>query len=157
MGVSQQGPPSGSRSTRPQTVLRPQLRLTSSKEVKAHQTQALAEASSLVGATVRLALLALGGSNPAKGVHSIVAALVEVAAPLECMPELFALGQRRLAQQQELRTIPNATGYLIGIMRNVAVEGMLKGWDVAHMRAEDEEKHAQALRSAARAEKKILT
>ena len=131
-------------------------RLTSSKEVKAHQTQALAEASSLVGETVRLALLALGGSNPAKGVHSILTALVEVAAPLERMPDLFALGQRRLAQQQEIRTIPNATGYLIGIMRNVVVEGMLKGWDVAHMRAEDEEKHVQALRVGQRGVERVL-
>ncbi len=134
----------------------PQQRLASRKEVKVHQTQALAEAHALVGETVREALLALGGSNPAKGVQSILTALVEVAAPLERMPELFALGQRRLEQQQELRTIPNASGYLIGIIRNVAVEGMLKGWNVAQMRAEDEEKHAQALRAVHRGEARVL-
>jgi hypothetical protein len=57
-----------------------------------------------------------------------------------------------LEQRQEREHIPNPTCYLIGIMRNLAVEGMLKGWNVAQMRAEDEEKHALALRSAARAD-----
>ena len=105
---------------------------------------------------MRKALLALGGSNPAKGEEAILTALVEVASPLEHMSELFALGQRRLKMQQELRAIPNPTGYLIGIMRYVAVEAMLKEWNVAQMRAEDEEKHAQALQSRARGGSNLL-
>jgi hypothetical protein len=121
------------------------------------QAQAPLRVHPQVGATIHQALVDLGGSNPAGGVQTILQALTGVAAPLERMPDLFALGQSRLEQQKELFTIPNPTGYLIGIMRNVAVEGMLKGWNVAQMRAEDEVKHAQALRSAARAEISGLT
>ena len=112
-----------------------------------HQPQALTLAHPQVGATIHQALLDLGGSNPAGGVKTILETLVEVAAPPELMHDLFALGLRRLEQQQKLFTIPNPTGYLIGIMRNVAVEAMVRKWNVAQMRAEDEEKHAQVLRS----------
>ena len=108
-----------------------------------------------VGDAVHQVLLDLGGSNPERGVQTILEALAEVAAPLERMQDLFDLGQRRLEQQQELVAIPNPTGYLIGIMRNVAVEGMLKGWNVAQMWAEDEEKHAQTRRHAVQRRKQI--
>ncbi|HLW00042.1 MAG TPA: hypothetical protein VKT82_15340 [Ktedonobacterales bacterium] len=121
------------------------------------QAQALARVHPQVGATIHQTLVELGGSNPDGGVQTILEALVEVAAPPEQMPALFALGQQRLGQQQDLLTIPNPTGYLIGIMRRVAVEAMLKGWKVDQMRAEDEEKHAQALRSAAQAGSQVLT
>lgn len=120
------------------------------------QTQALVQVYPQVGATMHQALVDLGGSNPDGGVQTILEALVEVAAPPEQMPNLFALGQRRLEQQQELLTIPNPTGYLIGIMRTLAVEAMLKGWKVDQMWAEDEEKHAQAVRSAAQAGNRLL-
>ena len=117
------------------------------REKHQHQTQALVQAYPQMGATIHQALLDLGGSNPDGGVKTILEALTEVEAPPERMHDLFALGLKRLEQQRELITIPNPTGYLIGIMRHVAVEAMVKGWKVTQMHAEDEEKHAQALRS----------
>ena len=126
--------------------------LSEKEEKKRQQAQALAQAHQAVGEAIKEALLDLGGTNPTGGVKTILTALVEVAAPVERMHDLFALGLRRLEQQQALFTIPNPTGYLIGILRNVAVETLVKGWNVAQMRAEDEEKHAQALRSRGYAE-----
>ena len=84
--------------------------------------------------------------------ETILEALVEVQTPVELIGELVEVGERRLEQQQELSHIPNPTGYLIGIMRNLAVEAWLKGWNLAQIQAEDEEKHAQAVRAAQRGE-----
>ena len=83
-------------------------------------------------------------------------ALVEVKTPVEVLGALMEVGERRLEQQQELMHIPNPTGYLIGIMRNLAVEAWLKGWKIEQIQAEDEEKHAQALRAAQRGEARVL-
>lgn len=120
------------------------------QEISPH-AHALAQAQHLAGETIRILLDDLGASNPTGGVQTILEALVEVDTPGDKLHELVALGKHRLAQQQELITIPNPTGYLIGIMRNLAVEALLKGWNVAQLRAEDEEKHAQALRRTPRA------
>lgn len=62
-----------------------------------------------------------------------------------------------MEQQQELQVITNVCGYFIGIMRKVAVEAMLKGWNIAQMRADDEEKHTQARLRVANAEQRDVT
>jgi hypothetical protein len=120
------------------------------------RAQALAHARAVTGATIGRALRELGGSNPEGGAQTILEAFVDVGAPLECLQACVALGQQRLAQQQELTTIPNPTGYLISILRHLAVEAMLKGWNIEQMRAEDAVKHAQALRSKTQRETPLL-
>ncbi|HEX6779387.1 MAG TPA: DnaA N-terminal domain-containing protein [Ktedonobacterales bacterium] len=109
--------------------------------------QALAQAKEVVGAAIEERLCTLGGGHPEGGVERILEALVDAQTPVAVMGALLDVGERRLAQQQELTHIPNPTGYLISIMRNLAVEAWLKGWNLPHIQAEDEEKHAQALRS----------
>jgi hypothetical protein len=109
--------------------------------------QALAHAKEVVGAVIEEYLRALGGAHPAGGVERILEALVDAQTPVALMGALMDVGKRRLAQQQEREHIPNPTGYLISIMRNLAVEAWLKGWNLSQIQAEDEEKHAQALRS----------
>ena len=108
---------------------------------------ALAQAKEVVGAAIEEQLRALGSGHPAGGVERILEALVDAQTPVVVMGALMEVGKRRLAQQQEREHIPNPTGYLMSIMRNLAVEAWLKGWNLAQIQAEDEEKHAQALRS----------
>ena len=118
--------------------------------------EALAQARAVAGAGLQEQLSQLGGSNPVGGVETILEAMVEVQTPVAVLGALLDVGERRLAQQQELSYIPNPTGYLIGIMRNLAVEAWLKGWKIEQIQAEDEEKHAQALRAAQRGGSRVL-
>jgi hypothetical protein len=118
--------------------------------------QALARARTVVGASIEERLRELGGANPEGGADIILDALVDVQTPVEVMGALLEIGERRLEQQQELIHIPNPTGYLISILRNLPVEAWLKGWNLTQIWAEDEEKHAQALRVAQQGEKKAM-
>jgi hypothetical protein len=113
--------------------------------------QALAEAMQIAGGMIaRLLQEELGAFNPAGGMQTILEALVEAGAPLERMADLAALGLKRLHQQLALgNPIENQAGYYIAIMRDLALEALVKRWDTAQMEQGDAAKFEQALRSAA--------
>lgn len=115
--------------------------------------QALAEAMQMAGGVIaRLLQEGLGASNPAGGTQTILEALVEAGTPLERMVDLAALGVARLRQQLALgNPIENQAGYYIAIMRDLALEALMKRWDTAQMEQEDAVKFEQALRRTAHA------
>lgn len=93
-----------------------------------------------------------GASNPVGGALTILEALVEVHAPLDTLVDLASLGRKRLRQQLALgNPIQNQAGYYITLMRDLAREALVKGWDVAQLAQEDDAKYAPAKRRAARA------
>ncbi len=110
--------------------------------------QVLAEATQIAGSMVAVLLEDLGASNPAGGTQTILEALVEAGAPLEQMGALASLGLNRLRQQLALgNPIENQAGYYIAIMRDLALEALVKRWDTAQIEQEDAAKFEQALRS----------
>ncbi|HEU5199302.1 MAG TPA: DnaA N-terminal domain-containing protein [Ktedonobacterales bacterium] len=116
--------------------------------------QALIAAAKQAGGTLATLLQQeFGASNPVGGALTILEAFVAVEAPVEVLTELATLGLKRLRQQQALgNPIQNQTGYYIALMRDLAWEALLKGWDVAQITQEDEEKYAQTQHSAGPAE-----